>query len=125
VVTNGTPLWLQDTDWSRIVRDCLQRWLGRPLTSSCQTDDAGRRLNQQALHAAGYRVTESAVDYDADLTIDELVGGLFSAIAADQLPSPQRREELSAQIRDALGHQEHLTEHVRVRLQLGRRVPQR
>jgi ubiquinone/menaquinone biosynthesis C-methylase UbiE len=122
VVTNGTPLWLQDTDWSRTVRDCLQRWLGRPLTSSCQTDGAGRQLNRQALQNAGYEVIELSVNYDAELTTDELVGGLFSAMAADQLPSPQGREDLSTQIQNALGHQKSFTEHVQVWLQLGRHI---
>ena len=28
VVTNGTPLWLQDTDWSRALRGFLERWRG-------------------------------------------------------------------------------------------------
>jgi SAM-dependent methyltransferase len=119
VVTNGTPLWLQDTDWSRIARDCLQRWLGRALTSSCQTDEAGRRLNVRAFHDAGYDVIESTVEYDAELTVDDLVGGLFSAMAADQLPSSERREELSAQVHNALGQQKSFTEHVQVWLQLG------
>jgi SAM-dependent methyltransferase len=44
VVTNGAPLWLQDTDWSRIVRARLEQWLGRSLTSSCQTAFSADRL---------------------------------------------------------------------------------
>jgi SAM-dependent methyltransferase len=119
VVTNGAPLWLQDTDWSRTVRGCLERWFGRPLSWSCQTDEAGRRLNRIALHEAGYEVVESTVSYDADLTIEALVGGLFSALPLDQLPSPERREEFSAMIHNALGP-ESVTEHVDVWLQLGK-----
>jgi SAM-dependent methyltransferase len=122
VVTNGTPLWLQDTEWSRALRECLERWTGKRQTGSCQTDDAGRRLNREALISAGYRVVESSVDYEADLTIDELVGGIFSAISADRLPSPEHREEFAAQVRDALAPLEPLTEHVRVSLQLGHRA---
>ena len=118
MVTNGTPLWLQNTDWSRTAKAHLQRLLGRPLTSTRQTDEAGRRLNRDALQAAGYHVVESAVDYGATLTVDELVGGLFSAMSADELP-PQRRAEFAAQLRDALAASEPLTEHVRVWLQFG------
>ena len=119
VVTNGTPLWLQDADWSRTVRGCLERWFGRPLSWSCQTDEAGRRLNRIALRNAGYEVIESIVSYDAELTIEALVGGLFSALPVDHLPSPQRREEFSAMIHSALGP-EPVTEHVDVWLQIGR-----
>jgi trans-aconitate methyltransferase len=31
VVTNGMPLWLQETDWSRALRDFLEHWLGARL----------------------------------------------------------------------------------------------
>lgn len=122
VVTNGTPLWLQDIEWSRTLRECLEQWTGTRQTWSCQTDDAGRRLNREALTSAGYRVVESSVDYQAELTIDELVGGIFSAISADRLPPQARREEFAAQVRDALGGQEPLIEHVRVWLQFGHRT---
>jgi ubiquinone/menaquinone biosynthesis C-methylase UbiE len=118
VVTNGTPLWLQDNEWSRTAKAHLQRLLGRPLTGTCETDEAGRRRNRDALEAAGFRVVESAVDYDAPLTVDELVGGLYSAMAADQLPPPQRRAEFAAQLHDELAGP--FTEHVRVWLQIGR-----
>ena len=122
VVTNGTPLWLQDTDWSRIVRQRLEQWLGRSLTSSCQTDDDGRALNRKALESAGYRVTQSTVDYDADLTIDDLIGGIFSAISADRLPSIPERNEFADQLYGALAPDDHVTEHVRVHLQFGHPV---
>lgn len=35
VVTNGTPLWLQDTGWSRALRAYLEHWLGSELTFAC------------------------------------------------------------------------------------------
>src|SRR4029453_2435450 len=73
VVTNGAPLWLQDTEWSRTLREFLEQWTGRRQDGACQTDEVGRRLNRQALMSAGYRVVESSVDYEADLTIDQLV----------------------------------------------------
>jgi len=123
VVTNGTPLWLQDTEWSGPLREWLESWLGHPVDASCQTDDAGRRLNREALASAGYRVVESSVDYRADLTADELVGAVFSAVPADRLPPPPRRAELAARLHDrlALATDEPLTEQIRVHLQLGLR----
>ncbi|MGC4889703.1 class I SAM-dependent methyltransferase [Micromonospora sp. DT227] len=119
VVTNGAPLWLQDTDWSGALRACLERLLGHPVTASCQTDEAGRRLNQEALVRAGYRYVESVVRYDAPLTVDDMVGGVFSAMSADQLPALERRAAFTAEVRDALGGREEVTERVHVWLQCG------
>jgi ubiquinone/menaquinone biosynthesis C-methylase UbiE len=119
VVTNGTPLWLQDTDWSRALRQCLQQWTGRPQTGACQTDPAGRALNRQALVAAGYRVSESSVEYTAALTSDQVIGGIFSAMSPERLSPRSRRDEFAAQVRDALVAHEPLTEHVCVWLQFG------
>jgi len=48
-----------------------------------------------------------------------IVGGIFSALSADRLPPPQRRQEFAAQVRDALARYEPLTEHIRVSIQLG------
>lgn len=119
VVTNGTPLWLQDTEWSRTLQECMRQWLGTRPTNSCQTDEAGRRLNRQALESAGYQVVEDCVDYEAELTVDQLVGGVFSALSVDRLPPAQSRQEFAAVVSDAIGP-DRLTEHVRVWLQLGR-----
>src|SRR5258705_3955069 len=119
VVTNGTPLWLQDTEWSRILRQCLEEWTGKRQTGACQTDDAGRQLNHEALTSAGYRVVESSVDYQAEVTVERLVGGIFSAMSADRLHSRANREEFAAQVGDALAGLEPLTEQIRVSLQFG------
>jgi ubiquinone/menaquinone biosynthesis C-methylase UbiE len=116
VVTNGTPLWLQDTEWSRILRKCLEQWTGKRQAGACQTDDAGRQLNQEALTSAGYRVVESSVEYQAEVTVEQLVGGIFSAMSADRL---QPREEFAAQVRAALAGHVPLIEHIRVSLQFG------
>jgi hypothetical protein len=119
VVTNGTPLWLQDAEWSRTLQECMRRWLGTRPSNSCQTDEAGRRLNRQALASAGYQVVEDCVDYEAQLTVDQLVGGVFSALSVDRLPPPESRQEFAAMVHDAVGP-DPLTEHVRVWLQFGR-----
>lgn len=119
VVTNGAPLWLQDTPWSRALRECLERWTGKAQTWACQTDEAGRRLNRDALRSAGYRVVESSVDYEAPLSVDDIVGGVFSALSGDRMPSTRRRDRFAAQVRDALAPYEPITELVRVALQFG------
>src|SRR5262249_44594902 len=61
VVTNGTPLWLQDSDWSRALRDCLERRLDTKLTSSCGTDHASQRRYHDALARTGFDVATTAV----------------------------------------------------------------
>ena len=119
VVTNGTPLWLQDTEWSRILSDCLEQWTGKRPTAACQTDEAGRRLNREALTSTGYRVVESSVDYEAEVSVEQLVGGVFSAMSAHQLRPAAGREAFAARVRAALAGHGPLLEHVRVWLQFG------
>jgi hypothetical protein len=115
VITNGTPLWLQDTDWSRAARALLEELKGHEVTTACQTDPAGRRLTTEALESAGYRVAETTIGYDAPLTADQLAGGLFSAMSAEELPPPERRPEFAAR----LATYEPMVEHVNVSLQFG------
>ncbi|MFE2614413.1 class I SAM-dependent methyltransferase [Micromonospora chalcea] len=119
VVTNGEPLWTQDTEWSRALRGCLERMVGHPVTGRCQTDEEGRRRNREALVRAGYRYEETSVRYDAPLTVDDMVGGVFSAMSVERLPPSQRRAEFAADVRDALGGRTEVTERVDVRLQYG------
>lgn len=112
VVTNGTPLWRHDTDWSRAARDVLEDLLGHPVTATCDTDAAGRRKNTDALREAGFDVDESTVDYHAPLTLDALVGGLYSAMST-------RPPALADRLRQRVGAGP-WTEHVTVHVQLGR-----
>jgi ubiquinone/menaquinone biosynthesis C-methylase UbiE len=49
VVTNGTPLWLQQSAWSRGLREFLEGWLGTRLSASCGTDEQSQHRYQQAL----------------------------------------------------------------------------
>ncbi|MFF0102162.1 hypothetical protein ACFYO8_22850 [Micromonospora sp. NPDC005257] len=68
---------------------------------------------------AGYRYAETSVRYDAPLTVDDMVGGLFSAMSAEQLPPPEQRAAFATDVRDALGGVDAVTERVIVRLQCG------
>ncbi|WP_174534187.1 class I SAM-dependent methyltransferase [Micromonospora chalcea] len=119
VVTNGEPLWTQDSEWSLALRGCLERMLGHSVTGRCQTDEDGRRRNREALLRAGYRYEETSVRYEAPLTVDDMVGGVFSAMSAERLPSSRQRAAFAADVRDALGGVEVVTERVTVRLQCG------
>jgi len=103
VVTNGRPLWLQDNPWSVALREYLQQWLGTTLRTACGTDDAAQQVYRQSLAAGGYAVREARVDYSDDLTFDQLVGGVYSAMPVDLLPEPTARRDFATGLRQAVG----------------------
>ncbi|WP_345005955.1 class I SAM-dependent methyltransferase [Streptosporangium album] len=120
VVTNGAPLWLQDTAWSQALRGCLEQWLGLRLTRTCGTDDASGRRYRGGLTAAGFDLSETSVDYVDELDLDQIVGGVYSALPVDRLPAPDQRPLFAEQIRRALEQQAPFTEHVHVTMLIGR-----
>jgi hypothetical protein len=64
VIANGTPLWLQPSDWSQALRAVLQRWLGIRLDSCCGTDPSSRQRYRAALAEAGFTgFCEETADY--------------------------------------------------------------
>jgi SAM-dependent methyltransferase len=120
VVTNGTPLWLQETEWSRAARDVLERWLGTTLTYACGTDEDSQRRYSEDLASAGFDVFTTAVDYVATLDLDQLVGGLYSAMGT-RIPAASQRPAFAEEIREAVAPQEHFSECVRVSIIVGTR----
>lgn len=121
VISNGTPLWLQDSAWSRALRGCLEEWLGTTVEASCGTSGRDRLRYAQAMESAGFvDVREIAVEYSGELTFDQLFGGVCSAIPADQLPGPDERDVFAERIRQALPADKRFTEHVRVSTLVGR-----
>ncbi|MFB6888238.1 class I SAM-dependent methyltransferase [Kitasatospora sp. NPDC056327] len=125
VIANGTPVWAQDTDWSRALRAALTEHFGRPVTASCGTDAAERAGYAAALEAAGFTgVGETVVEYQDALTPDQLLGTVYSAVPASALPSPEERPAFAARLRAALPEPptaDGYPEHVRVSLLTGRR----
>ncbi|MER6154157.1 class I SAM-dependent methyltransferase [Streptomyces sp. NPDC001868] len=120
VISNGTPLWLQDSAWSRGLRGCLEEWLGTTLEASCGTSGRDRLRYARALEAAGFvGVREAVVEYSGELTFDHLFGGVCSAIPAHQLPGPDDRADFAERIRRALPADERFTEQVRVTTVVG------
>jgi SAM-dependent methyltransferase len=120
VIANGVPLWQQDSDWSVTLRGVLERWFGRPLVARCGTDAAARAGYRSALRAAGFDdLPESVVEYSAPLDLQQLVGGLYSAMSASQLPAD--RAGFAAEIGRALAPRTRFVEQVRVATLLGRR----
>ncbi|MEV6507718.1 methyltransferase domain-containing protein [Streptomyces sp. NPDC051642] len=120
VISNGTPLWLQDSPWSRALRSCLEVWIGTPLTATCGTSSRDRLRYAETLRSAGFDgVREMAVEYRDELSFDELFGGVCSAIPADRLPGPDERDALAERIRRAIPAGEPFTEEVRVTMLVG------
>lgn len=120
VVTNGVPLWLQDTAWSAALRSFLERWLDTKLTDRCGTDDESQLRYRDSLNAAGYEVTAHLIDYTEELSLNQIVGGIFSALSVDQLPAPNQRFRFAAQIGRAIRRHLPFTEYVPVRVLIGR-----
>jgi SAM-dependent methyltransferase len=121
VVTNGTPLWLQETDWSRALRDFLEHWLGTKLTSACGTDEQSQRRYQDDLAAAGFDVSATAVDYVARLDTDQLIGSVYSAMGS-RIPVAGQRADFAEQLRAALAPHDHFSEPVHVAIVMGTRT---
>jgi SAM-dependent methyltransferase len=120
VITNGTPMWLQDSPWSRALRGFLEQWLGTTLASTCGTDDASQERYRDSMTGAGLGVTEARYDYTDELDLDHVVGGVYSALPARRLPRPDQRAAFAAQIHQAVAPHAPFTEHVPVRMLLGR-----
>jgi trans-aconitate methyltransferase len=123
VLTNGTPLWLQNSPWSRALREFLGQWLGATaadVTGITGTDDASQQNYRDTMTEAGLGVTEARYDYTDELDFDHLVGGVYSALSAERLPPPDQRAAFAAQLRRAVAPHAPFTEHVPVRMLLGR-----
>jgi len=114
IIANGTPLWLQDTGWSHALRTFLEGWLRTELTNHCGTDDATRSEYQRELVALGYHTEELRLDYTDILTLDQIVGGVFSAMS-QRLPAPNDRSRFSSDLGRALMNAAPYTEYVSVR----------
>ena len=119
VVANGIPLWLQDSDWSRALREWLSDWLGANPANSCGTDNATQQRYRQSLTANGFEVSEVELDYADELDFDHLLGGVYSALPVDRLPSPEERPQIAAELREVLHPYRPYIEQVPVRALLG------
>ena len=119
VITNGTPLWLQDDDWSRRLRRVLREWTGGDVGWACGTDEVARATYRDAMSAAGYATSEARVEYDAELDIEEIIGSLLSAMSADSVADPARRARFADRVRAALAPDTRFEEHVAVVVQMG------
>jgi trans-aconitate methyltransferase len=118
VVANGVPLWQQDSDWSRALRTALEEWFRADATATCGTDAATQKRYAEALTAAGYKVFEVGHDYKEDLTLEQVLGGVHSALSPDFIPV-DRREAFVEHLCHALSPATTFTEAVPVRALVG------
>lgn len=121
VVTNGEPLWLQDTAWSAALCEVISSFLGTSLHRTCGTDETSQSRYADALSAAGYAVDSQVVSYEAPLSVEEIVGGVFSAMSPSQLPAADARPAFTERVREAVAPHGPLREQVRVRVLTGTR----
>ena len=77
VITNGTPMWLQDSPWSQALRGFLEQWMGATLASTCGTDDASQERYRDSMTGAGLGVEKSATTTQTSSTsITSLAGSI-------------------------------------------------
>lgn len=60
------------------------------------------------------------MDYDVELTAEQLAGGIYSALGEDRLPASGQRAAFAKQIAHAIAPRDHVTEHVHVAVLAGR-----
>ena len=71
VISNGTPMWLQDSPWSQALRGFLEQWLGtRPRSSlvAANTRSKWRRLRMAASDVIWCTITSGAAARTAVIT---------------------------------------------------------
>lgn len=120
ILTNGTPLWLQPTSWSEALKSTLERCLDTTISYACGTDEEAQDRYARALRDQGYEVTRESIDYDDDLTLDQVIGGVFSAISVDKVSRPNQRKILANNIRRAIAPHAPFREHVHVAIIIGK-----
>ena len=123
-ISNGIPLWLQDTDWSRALRDWLQDWLGTGTgpVNSCGTDEAARQRYRESLASHGLEVSQIEITYTDELDFDHLLGGVYSSLPVDRLPPVLDRPRIADELRTVLDPHRPYLEQVPVRAIIGTKI---
>ncbi|MGH2885459.1 MAG: class I SAM-dependent methyltransferase [Solirubrobacteraceae bacterium] len=102
IISQGPPVWLSSSAWSRELRAFLERWTGGAVSATCGTDQASLEQRALGLRRSGYpqiEVVEHAYENEVDLTY--IAGHLRSAMSESALPLA-RQPEFLAGLNDAL-----------------------
>jgi hypothetical protein len=120
VVTNGTPLSLQDSTWSRALRGVLEAWSGTKTTGTLRHGRAEPAALPRSADRSGIRRAHCRrrLHRRAELRSDRRRPLL--SVADHQLPAPDQRPLFAERARRALAPGEQFTEHVHVVMRLGR-----
>ena len=120
ILSNGVPLWLHDTIWSKDLKRFLERWLDTSLTARCGTDSETQQRYAHDLARAGYEVTRADHGSVVELDFEHLAGGVLSALPASLLPRDHSRQTFMTELRNAVGSQNKFQERVPVTALIGR-----
>jgi hypothetical protein len=85
------------------------------LTNRCGLDDEARDTYRRELETLGFAVQDHRVDYTATLSIEQIVGGVFSAMS-ERIPPPEDRDRFAADLAQQLPGGGPFLEHVPVRI---------
>jgi SAM-dependent methyltransferase len=102
IISQGPPMWLADSAWSRELRAYLERWTGEAVDAMWGTDRAALDQRASALRECRYgrvEIVEHTYENQVDLTY--IAGHLRSAMSESTLP-PKREAEFEAGLNDAL-----------------------
>lgn len=118
LIANGTPLWLQDSDWSRALGGFLETWFGARSSNHCGTDPDSRRRFRAELTELGWRTNDIEMIYPGTLTGQEIIGGVFSALS-DRVPVGAERGRFTMNCLAALAPHAPFHEQIAVRVLVG------
>jgi SAM-dependent methyltransferase len=102
VIANGTPIWLQASEWSRALRSFLGARFDTDLSGSRCTDDDVLARCAEDMEAAGFATGTYSIDFREPVSAERLFGNLMSAMPADWLPARADRPAFAADLTRAL-----------------------
>ena len=108
IISQGPPMWLADSAWSRELRGYLENWTDEAVSAMCGTDRATLAQRACGLRECGYEPVEIVEHvYENEVDLMYVAGHLRSAMSESTLP-PEREAEFQAGLNDALrSHLEH------------------
>lgn len=116
IVTQGPPLWLADTEWSRALRTVLETHLGRAVSATCGTDQATLEARTALVRETFGRVEVVDETLLRPVTADWVIGHLRSAMSPADEP-----DEFEHAVRATLASFDTLVEPLRITIVLGTR----